>query len=89
MIGRLRVPARSPTRRHTVGVISGLIKVSVGNAEGKLASLTGVPAGGWIGAVLEGLYAAWMAAQPGADTNLVARRTAVLPGQVSLRYGRD
>ena len=47
------------------------------------------PAGGWIGAVLEGLYAAWMAAQPGADTNLVARRTAVLPGQVSLRYGRD
>ena len=32
-----------------IGVISGLIKVSVGNAEGKLASLTGVPAGGWIG----------------------------------------
>lgn len=32
-----------------VGVLDGLIKVSVGNAEGKLASLTGVPAGGWIG----------------------------------------
>ena len=32
-----------------IGVISGLIKVSVGNADGKLASLTGVPAGGWIG----------------------------------------
>jgi CRP-like cAMP-binding protein len=29
--------------------MSGLIKVSVGNADGKLASLTGVPAGGWIG----------------------------------------
>ncbi|WP_298013085.1 Crp/Fnr family transcriptional regulator [uncultured Castellaniella sp.] len=32
-----------------IGVIDGLIKVSVGNADGKLASLTGVPAGGWIG----------------------------------------
>lgn len=32
-----------------IGVLDGLIKVSVGNAEGKLASLTGVPAGGWIG----------------------------------------
>ncbi|MEI2415316.1 Crp/Fnr family transcriptional regulator [Orrella sp. JC864] len=32
-----------------IGVLSGLIKVSVGNADGKLASLTGVPAGGWIG----------------------------------------
>jgi CRP/FNR family cyclic AMP-dependent transcriptional regulator len=32
-----------------LGVLAGLIKVSVGNAEGKLASLTGVPAGGWIG----------------------------------------
>ena len=32
-----------------IGVLDGLLKVSVGNAEGKLASLTGVPAGGWIG----------------------------------------
>ncbi|KOF53348.1 MULTISPECIES: Crp/Fnr family transcriptional regulator [unclassified Achromobacter] len=32
-----------------IGVLAGLIKVSVGNAEGKVASLTGVPAGGWIG----------------------------------------
>ena len=32
-----------------LGVMSGLIKVSVGNPEGKIASLTGVPAGGWIG----------------------------------------
>lgn len=32
-----------------IGVLSGLLKVSVGNAEGKMASLTGVPAGGWIG----------------------------------------
>lgn len=32
-----------------IGVLDGLIKVSVGNAEGKLASLTGVPTGGWIG----------------------------------------
>ena len=32
-----------------IGVLGGLVKVSVGNAEGKVASLTGVPAGGWIG----------------------------------------
>ncbi|HUH41217.1 MAG TPA: Crp/Fnr family transcriptional regulator [Castellaniella sp.] len=32
-----------------IGVLDGLIKVSVGNADGKMASLTGVPSGGWIG----------------------------------------
>lgn len=32
-----------------IGVVEGLIKVSVGNAEGRITSLTGVPAGGWIG----------------------------------------
>lgn len=32
-----------------IGVLNGLVKVSVGNQEGKMASLTGVPAGGWIG----------------------------------------
>jgi|SRR5690625_1842193 len=32
-----------------LGVSSGLIKVSVTTADGKTASLTGVPAGGWIG----------------------------------------
>src|SRR5690554_3426498 len=32
-----------------LGVRTGLVKVSVGNQDGKMASLTGVPAGGWIG----------------------------------------
>ncbi|WP_459616065.1 Crp/Fnr family transcriptional regulator [Bordetella sp. 2513F-2] len=32
-----------------IGVLAGLVRVSVGNADGKVASLTGVPAGGWIG----------------------------------------
>lgn len=32
-----------------LGIHSGLVKVSVGTADGKMASLTGVPAGGWIG----------------------------------------
>ncbi|NYT84898.1 Crp/Fnr family transcriptional regulator [Pollutimonas harenae] len=32
-----------------MGVLAGLIKVSVGNQDGKMASLTGVPPGGWIG----------------------------------------
>src|SRR5690606_41480941 len=32
-----------------MGVLAGLVKVSVGNVDGKMASLTGVPPGGWIG----------------------------------------
>ena len=32
-----------------LGVLNGLVKVSVGNQDGKLASLMGVPAGGWFG----------------------------------------
>lgn len=32
-----------------LGVLNGLVKVSVGNPDGKLASLMGVPAGGWFG----------------------------------------
>lgn len=32
-----------------LGVGEGLVKVSVGNPEGKLTSLMGVPAGGWFG----------------------------------------
>ncbi len=51
----LNYPASSTIERRGepaqvwLGVISGLVKVSVGNADGKIASLTGVPAGGWIG----------------------------------------
>jgi CRP/FNR family cyclic AMP-dependent transcriptional regulator len=32
-----------------LGVAAGLVRVSVGNTEGKLASLMGVPVGGWFG----------------------------------------
>lgn len=32
-----------------MGVLKGLVKISVGDSDGKMASLTGVPAGGWIG----------------------------------------
>jgi len=32
-----------------LGVLSGLVRVSVGNQEGKLAALMGVTAGGWFG----------------------------------------
>ena len=35
--------------RHWIGVIEGLVRISVGTADGKLASLTGVPPGGWVG----------------------------------------
>ena len=32
-----------------IGIQTGIVKVSVGTPDGKLASLTGVPRGGWIG----------------------------------------
>lgn len=35
--------------RHWIGVIDGLVRISVGTADGKLAALTGVPSGGWVG----------------------------------------
>ncbi len=34
---------------HWIGVMDGLIRISVGNADGKVASLTGIPVGGWLG----------------------------------------
>ncbi|NYT37529.1 Crp/Fnr family transcriptional regulator [Allopusillimonas soli] len=41
---------RKGERAHAwIGVLDGLIKVSVGSPDGKMASLTGVPSGGWIG----------------------------------------
>src|SRR5690554_4942456 len=41
---------RKGEQAHTwLGIFSGLVKVSVSTADGKMASLTGVPAGGWIG----------------------------------------
>jgi hypothetical protein len=44
--------------------------------------------GAWIGAVLEGLFTAWIAGQPGADSSLPARVTAAAAGRIELRYGR-
>jgi hypothetical protein len=46
------------------------------------------PAGGWVGAVLEGLYGSWFGSQPGAEPSLVPRRTGSRPGIILLRYGR-
>jgi CRP-like cAMP-binding protein len=43
------IERRGEMAQAWIGVLAGLVKVSVGNAEGKLASLTGVPAGGWFG----------------------------------------
>ena len=45
--------------------------------------------GGWITAVLEGLYGAWLAAQPGSDPTLAARRVGATAATVTLRYGRE
>lgn len=44
--------------------------------------------GRWIGAVLEGLYATWFAAQPGADAALKPAIVAYAPGRATLEYGR-
>lgn len=46
------------------------------------------PTGGWIGAVLEGLYGTWLAAQPGAEASLSPRRLSAAAGSITLRYGR-
>ena len=49
----------------------------------------GDPPGTWFGAVLEGLYEAWMADQPGGDPALVARRHgAEGPDVLTLRLSR-
>jgi len=34
---------------HWIGVVEGLIRISVGNADGKVAALIGIPSGGWVG----------------------------------------
>lgn len=34
---------------YWVGVVEGLLKLSIGSPDGKMATLTGVPAGGWFG----------------------------------------
>lgn len=34
---------------HWIGVVEGLLKLSIVSAEGKSATLTGVPTGGWFG----------------------------------------
>jgi len=35
--------------RHWIGVVDGLLKLGIVSPEGKAATLTGVPAGGWFG----------------------------------------
>lgn len=46
------------------------------------------PSGGWLVAVLEGLYGAWLAGQPGAERGMMPRRASGSAGTVVLRYGR-
>jgi len=43
------VCSRGEPVEHWIGVVEGLLKLSIGSPEGKLATLTGVPAGGWFG----------------------------------------
>lgn len=44
--------------------------------------------GRWIGAVLEGLYAAWLASQPSAESDVPLKREPAAAGHLVLRYGR-
>lgn len=44
--------------------------------------------GGWIGAVLEGLYGAWFSHQPGAEPGIHVRRWGPDGGAMLLRYAR-
>jgi len=43
------IARKGETADHWIGVMDGLIRISVGNADGKVASLTGIPVGGWLG----------------------------------------
>lgn len=43
------IARKGETAEHWIGVMDGLIRISVGNADGKVASLTGIPVGGWLG----------------------------------------
>lgn len=44
--------------------------------------------GAWVGAVLEGLYAAWLSGQPGAEAGVPLRRQPATAGNVVFRFGR-
>lgn len=44
--------------------------------------------GGWIGAVLEGLYSGWLSDQPGADAALTPTVVRYAAGEAKLEYGR-
>ena len=44
--------------------------------------------GGWIGAVMEGLYTGWLTEQPGADPALTAEVASYAPGETVLHYAR-
>lgn len=48
------------------------------------------PAGAWIGPVLEGLYAAWLGAQPGGEEagGAQVRLVSLQPGQAVLAFGQ-
>lgn len=49
----------------------------------------GTPPGTWLAALLEGLYGAWMAQQPGSDPNLAARLAGPpTPETITLRFSR-
>lgn len=41
--------SRGEPVEYWIGVVEGLLKLSIGSPDGKMATLTGVPAGGWFG----------------------------------------
>jgi len=47
--GGMMIARKGELAQAWIGVVDGLVKVSVGTSDGRTASLTGVPAGGWIG----------------------------------------
>ena len=60
----------------------------INHAAAPLVSTHHDATGTWVTAVLEGLYGAWLAAQPGAEGQVPIRRLPASAGSVSLRYGR-
>lgn len=58
------------------------------HAAAPLVSLPADPAGAWVVPVLEGLYQAWLDAQPGAVEGVPVRQAAHEGGLVVLRYAQ-
>ncbi len=72
----------------TLSLEPGAGRLVVRHTAAPAIAASGDPVGRWVGAVLEGLYGAWFAGQPGADASLQPVLASFVPGAATLHYGR-